>query len=224
MELKKNPKADLEKSRSIFLQIGFLFVLSIVFIAFEWTSSDEQTNSLGELGDIEIEEEIIPITRQQDTPPPPPPPKAIAEEILIVENDTEIEEELEIEDTEADEDTEIEIVVEEEEESDEVFMFAVIEDKPQFPGGDRALLTFLGTETKYPPIAKNEEIQGKVYVGFVIDKDGSVKDVSILRGVHPLLDNEAKRVVAKMPKWTPGKQRGKAVKVSYMVPINFKLY
>lgn len=226
MELKKSPKANLENKKSIFFQVGLLTVLAIVLIAFEWHTQKGGVGTLGELGDIVIEEEIIPITRQEITPPPPPPPQQVIEELNIVEDDEEIEEELEMEDTEADQETEVEVVeiVQEEEEIDEVFNFYVLEDKPEFPGGgEAALLQWIAKNTEYPEIAKENQIQGRVFVGFVIGKDGSVSDVKILRGVDPYLDKEAKRVVEAMPNWKPGKQRGKPVKVSFQVPINFRL-
>ncbi|PLX07135.1 MAG: energy transducer TonB [Marinilabiliales bacterium] len=224
MKSKKTKKADLENKRGIFFQIGLIAVLGIVLLAFEWTNTEERVASLGELGDMEIEEEIIPITRQEEIKPPPPPPPQAVEVINIVEDDTEIEEELEIEDTEIEEDTEVEIVeIEEEEEVDEILPFAIIEDKPGFPGGDAELFKYLQSSIQYPVIARENNIEGRVFVSFVIGKDGSVTDVKILRGVDPYLDKEAERVVKAMPKWKPGKQRGKPVKVQYQIPINFRL-
>ncbi len=224
MELKKAPQADLDRNKSMFTLIGFVVVLGIVLSAFEYRSSEETVASLGELGDMAIEEEIIPITRQEEVKPPPPQKPQVVEVIEIVEDDVEIEDELDMEDTEADEDTQVEEVEMEEEEVEEVFGFAVIEDKPEFPGGDIALMKFLQKNTKFPEIAKENDIQGRVFVGFVIGKDGKVTDVTILRGVDPYLDKEALRVVKSMPAWKPGKQRGKPVKVRYQVPINFKLF
>jgi protein TonB len=223
MEVKKNPNVDLEKSRGTYLLIGLASTLLIIYLVFNYT-----THEAGEIielqGDaVQIEEEIVPITRQQQATPPPPPPAA-AEVLNIVEDDVELEEELEIEDTESDEDEEIEIIeVEEEEETDEVFQFAVIEDKPEFPGGEKALLQYLVSNTKYPEISIESDIQGTVYVQFVIDKSGKVTDVQIARGVDKYLDKEAIRVVKSMPPWKPGKQRGKAVKVQYFLPVKFVL-
>jgi len=192
-------------------------------LAFEWSPSEKSDSGLKIEEGLAAEDDIIPITRQQVTPPPPPPPQ-VTEVLQIVEDDEEIEDEIEIEDSEADEETEVEIVeVEEEEEVDEVFQFAVIEDKPEFPGGMTELLKYLAKNTKYPEIAKENGISGRVYVQFVIGKSGAVSNVKIMRGRDPYLDKEAVRVVKTLPKWKPGKQRGKAVKVSYVVPINFKL-
>ncbi len=224
MEVKKNPKANLEKSKGIFLEIGYVVVLAIILIAFQWKDTGESKNTLGVLGDMDIEEEIIPITRQEEVKPPPPPPPKVIEVLNIVEDDVEIEEELEIEDTEADQDTEIEIEVYEEPEEEEIFGFYVLEDKPTFPGGEIGLMKYLVKHTKYPEIAKENDVTGKVYVQFVIDKKGKVTDVKLMRGVDPALDKEALRVVRALPDWKPGKQRGKPVKVSFQVPISFTLY
>lgn len=223
MELKKSRKADLEKKKLIFLYIGLVIALSVVLIAFEWSPREQSKNQFVIEDGLAAEDEIIPITRQQVTPPPPPPPK-VTEVLQIVEDDKEIEDEVEIDDIEADEQTEVEIVdVPEEEETDEIFQFAVIEDKPEFPGGMNELLKYIAKNTNYPEIAKENGISGRVYVQFVIGKTGAVSDVKIMRGRDPYLDKEAIRVVKSLPSWKPGKQRGKPVKVSYVVPINFKL-
>jgi len=224
MELKKTPKADLDRNKGFFTLIGLVVVLGVLLIAFEYRNAEDGIADLGQLGDANVEEEIIPITRVEEVKPPPPPKPQVVEVLEIVDDDTEIEEELEIDDSESDESTEVAAVEEEEEESDEVFQFAVIEDKPAFPGGMDKLMVWLVKHTKFPQIAKENGIQGRVFVQFVIGKTGKVSDVKIARGVDPYLDKEAKRVVAAMPNWKPGKQRGKPVKVSYIVPINFKLF
>lgn len=225
MELKKSPKADLESKRNIFLQVGLVLSLGICLLAFEWTSNVDQAASLGDVAEQEVEEEIIPITRQEEKPPPPPPPPKVVEVLNIVDDDIEIEDELEILDTEADDETAIDVapIVEEEAEADEGQVFFIVEDMPEFPGGELALRKFITNAVKYPVIAQENGIQGKVYVNFVVDTDGSVTNARIARGVDPSLDKEALRVVNSLPKWKPGKQRGKAVKVSYTVPINFVL-
>ena len=224
MELKKSLKADLEKNRGIFVQLGFVIALSIVLLAFEWTSGKSDTAGLGELSGITAEEEIIPITRQEVIPPPPPPPPQVTEVLNIVEDDVEIEDEIEIEDSEADQDMQVEImeIVEDEEEEDAPVFF-IVEDMPEFPGGDLALRKYINQQVNYPEIAKENGIQGRVFVQFVVNKKGLVEQVKVVRGVDPSLDKEALRVIKGLPKWTPGKQRGKAVKVSYTVPINFQL-
>ncbi len=227
MELKKSTKADLESKRNTFFLLGLVLALGITLLAFEWTSKQSKADSLGSVQAQDVEEEIIPITREQEIkPPPPPPPPKVVEVLNIVEDDVEIEDELEIEDSEADDETIIDVAPvvsteEEEEESTEVFY--IVEDMPEFPGGERALRSYIASHVKYPVIAQENGIQGKVYVTFVVGKDGSVNNASIARGVDPSLDKEALRVVNGLPKWKPGKQRGKTVNVSYTVPINFVL-
>ena len=214
MELKKNPEVNLERKKGLFLQIGLVIALLIVLAAFEYKSYEKSAYNLGSLNLDDLEEEIIPITKQELKPPPPPPPPP--EVIEIVEDDVVIEDEIEIEDTESDED--LEIV---EEDDEEVFM--VVENMPEFPGGDLGLMKYIQKNVKYPPIAKEYNITGKVYISFVVDKSGSVTDVKVVRGVDKNLDAEAVRVIKSLPKYKPGKQRGKAVKVMFTVPINFTL-
>jgi periplasmic protein TonB len=216
MEPKKNPEISLEKKKGLFFQIGLILALVIVLVAFEWKSYEKVDYNLGQLNLDDLEEEIIPITKQEIKPPPPPPPPP--EVIEIVEDEVEIEDELEIEDTESDEDEEIEI---EEEDDDEFFM--VVENMPEFPGGDLGLMKYIQKNVKYPAIAKEYNITGKVYVSFIVDKSGSVTNVKIVRGVDKNLDAEALRVVKSLPKYKPGKQRGKAVRVMFTIPINFTL-
>ena len=216
MKPKKNLEVNLERKRGLFLQIGLVIALLIVLVAFEYKSYQKVAYNLGSLNLDDLEEEIIPITKQEVKPPPPPPPPP--EVIEIVEDEIEIEEELEIEDTESDEDEEIEII---EEDDDEFFM--VVENMPEFPGGDRGFMKYLQKNVRYPAIAKEYNIQGKVYVQFIVDKSGAVTNVKIVRGVDKHLDAEAVRVIKSLPKYTPGKQRGKAVRVMFTVPINFTL-
>ncbi len=215
MQIKKNPKVNLEKKRAFFLQIGLVVTLLLVFAAFEYKSYEKSAYDLGSLNLDDLEEEIIPITKQEVKPPPPPPPPP--EIIEIVEDEVEIEEELEIEDTESDED---EIIIEEEDD-DEFFM--VVENMPEFPGGDLGLMKYIQKNVRYPAIAKEYNITGKVYVSFIVDKQGKVTNVKVVRGVDKNLDAEAVRVVKSLPKYKPGKQRGKAVRVMFTIPINFTL-
>jgi len=227
MELKKSPKVDLENKRNVYFMLGLVISLGIILLAFEWTAKPKKADSLGSMNAVDVEEEIIPITREQEIkPPPPPPPPKVVEVLNIVDDDVEIEDDLVI-DTEADDKTLITVAPvistapEEEEEEQQVFF--IVEDMPEFPGGEMALRTYIATAIKYPVIAQENGIQGKVYVTFVVGKDGSVNNASIARGVDPSLDKEALRVVNTLPKWKPGKQRGKPVNVSYTVPINFVL-
>ncbi len=226
MEVKKTDKANLENKRGLFLQIGWVFTLGLVLLAFEWTSKPADLGDLGNLNDMNLEEEVIPITRQQNEPPPPPPPPQQTEVINIVQNDVDIDDELELEDTEADEATQVQIVefTEEEETVDEQEIFLVVEDMPTFQGQEKdAFRVYIQQNLKYPVIAQENGISGRVYVSFVVDRDGSLTNVQVVRGVDPSLDKEAVRVVKSSPKWTPGKQRGRAVRVSFTFPIVFQL-
>ena len=229
MEVKKYPRVDLDRYHNLFTEIGLIIALGICYAAFEWNTTIKKTGPLGQIAVQETETEIIPVTRQEQVRPPelPPPPKVV--EILnIVSNDVELDKELEIEGTEADERTAIDVVpvtlqVEKEAEKEESQIFYIVEEMPQFPGGEMALRKFIANAIKYPVIAQENGVQGKVYVSFVVGKDGSVSDARIIRGIDPSLDKEALRVVNSLPIWKPGKQRGEPVRVSFSVPISFVL-
>ncbi len=222
MEIKKNPEVDLEKKRSLFLLAGYVVALAVVLTAFEWKTFEKGIDGLGKLVVDDIEEEIIPITEMNNPPPPPPPPPPPAPEIEIVEDDVEIEEEVEIMDVEADQETIIEEVIEEEEEAGPDF-FTIVEDMPNYPGGDAALLGYINKSVEYPPIAKENGITGVVYVSYIVDKTGNVTDVKVVRGADPFLDKEAVRVVKTIKGYKPGKQRGKPVPVQFTIPIRYVL-
>jgi periplasmic protein TonB len=220
MELKKNPEADLEKKKSLFLQIGLVVSLGLVLLALEWRSYEGTGKDLGTLVIDLSEEEIMPITQPELLPPPPPPPQAI--ELQIVLDEKVIDKEVDFKDTEANQNTFVDIQQKAEKiEVEEIF--AIVEDMPSFPGGEAALFKWLGNEVKYPAIAKEAGISGVVYVTFVVGSDGKIKDAKVVRGVNKALDEEALRVIQKMPSWSPGKQRGKAVPVQYNLPIRFTL-
>ena len=229
MEIKKSPKADLEGKKGVFFEIGLTLALAVLLFAFEWKSSTEQVTPFQTPAEEQIEDEIIPITQQMLKPPPPPPPAPkLTDLIEIVEDELSIDEELEIDDAEADVENKNNYNFDydgdswgEEESDGEADIFQVVEDMPQFPGG--SVQKWIAKNVKYTMIAQENNIQGKVFVQFVIEKDGSVSDVKVARSVDPSLDKEAIRVVKAMPKWKPGKQRGKPVRVSYTVPINFQL-
>ena len=222
MKSKKNSEVDIERKKPLLFHIGLVVSLAVVLIAFEWKTFDRTQSTLGQLKvDLE-EEEMIPITKQEPPPPPPqPPPQTTI--IEIVEDDEEIEEELEIMDTEIDENTEIDIVEFVEEVVEEPEIFTIVEEMPSFPGGEAELFKYLGSNIKYPAMARDAGIQGIVYVTFVVKEDGKISDVRVLRGVGGGCDEEAVRVVEKMPSWKPGKQRGKSVRVQYNLPIRFTL-
>lgn len=224
MEVKKNPEVDLEKRKGVFLSAGFAVALALTLAAFEYKAYDEVIQDLGQLMVEAIEEEIIPITEQEVKPPPPPPPPP-APEIEIVEDDVEVED-IEIQDVEADQTTvteTFEAPPAPEPEPAEPDFFTIVEDMPTFPGGDAALLKFIGENVQYPSIAKENGITGVVYVSYVVGKSGEIKDVKVVRGVDPFLDKEAMRVVTTIKGYTPGKQRGKPVPVQFTIPIRFVL-
>ena len=225
MQLKKSPKASLEDKKLVYVLMGLVLVLSICYVAFEWT---EKEVTKYEVTDTEFffEEEIDIQQTTQETPPPPPPPAVQEVEVLnVVEDDVETET-IEI-NTEDDKDVEVVIAPPVEapvEEEEEEVIFVVVESMPEFPGGQQALFKYLAENVKYPVIAQENGIQGRVICQFVVNKDGSIVDVVAVRSSgEPSLDKEAIRVIQSMPKWKPGKQRGKPVRVKYTVPVNFRL-
>jgi periplasmic protein TonB len=223
MEAKKSPKADLEKKKSIFLQVGIVATLVVVLVAFEWRQYERPIYDLGTMDSDFIEEEDIPITRPEEPPPPPPPDPST--ELVIVDDDVEVDDDFKI-DVEATIETQVREfipVVYEEEEVDENYIFEIVEENPEFPGGNDAMMKFLRDNTRYPVIAREAGIQGTVFVTFVVERDGSVTNVSVIRGIGGGCDEEAVRVVRSMPKWKPGKQRNQPVRVQYRMPIRFVL-
>ena len=228
MEIKKTPKADLENKKSTWMLAGYVIVLAFMFVAFEWTKRDIKIDTSQAVANIVFEEEIIPITEQQEqvAPPPPVAPPPVAENLTIVDNQADVEE-TDIASTEdVGQAVEIKYVAPtvEEEEPEEQTIFEVVEQMPEFPNGGMAgLMQFLSKNIKYPTIAQENGTQGRVTVQFVVNKDGSIVDATVLRGVDPYLDKEAIRVINSMPKWKPGMQRGKPVRVKYTVPVMFRL-
>lgn len=227
MEIKKSPKADLEGKKGVFFEVGLTLALAVLLFAFEWKSSTEQVNPFQTPAEEQIEDEIIPITQQMLKPPPPPPPAPKLTDLIdIVEDDTNIDDDLEILDAEDQSENKVVEDVADfgeygEEDTGEAQIFQVVEDMPSFPGGN--VSKWIAKNVKYPVLAMENGIQGKVFIQFVIERDGSITDVKVARGVDASLDKEAVRVVQSMPKWKPGKQRGKPVRVAYTLPINFQL-
>ncbi len=227
MEIKKSEKADLERGKSTSLLIGFVVALAVMFVALEWTQRDKEINIDDYIvADLSLEEEIVPITLpEKKTVPPPPQSVTVAEVIEIVEDDAEIVEDIiasNDDQTEFVDITEVENFVVEDEPEEEV-PFVVVEDMPEFPGGTAALLEYLKKNIKYPNICRENNIQGRVLIQFIVNKDGSIVDPEVVKPVNPYLDKEALRVIAGMPAWKPGSQRGKAVRVKFTVPVNFRL-
>ena len=227
MEIKKAPKADLEEKKSLFFEIGLVLALAVLLFAFEWKSSTGEVSTFQTVPEEQVEEEIIPITQQMLKPPPPPPPAPKLTDLMEITDDaSSIDEDLEILDAEDDSENK---PVENpsdfgeygDEETGDDDIFQIVEEVPTFPLGD--VSKWIAKNVKYPQIAAENGVQGKVFMNFVIEKDGSITDVKVLRGVDPALDKEAIRVIKSMPKWKPGKQRGKPVRVSFNLPIVFQL-
>ena len=227
METKKTPKANLENKRPTWLLVGYVTVLAFMFVAFEWTR-DVRVDTSGRITENVFEQDMeIPLTRQPEvTRPPPPQVTPINDVLTIIDDDDTAEETNFASSEETGEDVVIkhipvtvdeEVVVEDD-------IFVIVEENPQFPdGGTAGLLQYLGKNIKYPTIPQENGTQGRVTVQFVVNKDGSIVDVKVIRGVDPYLDKEAVRVISTMPKWIPGKQRGVPVRCKFTVPVTFKL-
>ncbi len=228
MDIKKSEKASLENKKLMFIEIGLVVSLAITLFAFEWTSTETETALLEDTTEILIEEEII--STQMDTPPPPPAaPKipVLSDQIDIVDDEIEIEDDMFM-NLEDDASLGVEIMdyveVEEEVVEEEAIPFQLVEEKPSFQGGDANQFSkWVNSRLVYPEIAKENGVQGRVTLQFTVEKDGSVTKVKVLRGVDPSLDKEAVRVVSMSPKWKPGKQRDRAVPVTYTFPVIFQL-
>ena len=229
MELKKYPKVDAENKKILFLEIGLVFSLGVTLLAFNWTTTDVNKDTLIDNA-VAAEVEEVMITEPLDTPPPPPvevPQIAFSDQIDIVEDDIEVDDI--IIDSEDDEDFEITIMdyqeeVVEEVVEEEAIPFQLVEEKPSFQGGDANQFSkWVNQRLVYPEIAKENGVQGRVTLQFTVEKDGSITKVKVLRGVDPSLDKEAVRVVSMSPKWKPGKQRDRAVPVTYTFPVIFQL-
>ena len=237
MKIKKDPKVDLQKNSSLYFVIGLCLILFISWQAIEWKTYEKSVFDYESLTVQEEEEEEIPIINQPDLPPPPPPPPVAQapSEIEIVEDEKEVEETI-IESSETTKDEIIEVErVEIEEEVEEIDVpFAVIEDVPVYPGCENVEKDQLRTcfqdkinkhilkNFRYPEIAQEMGIQGRVYVNFVISKEGNITNIK-MRGPDKNLEKEAHRIISLLPNITPGKQRGKPVNVPFSIPIVFKL-
>ena len=230
MEIKKSPKANLENKKFLFMEIGLIVALLMVLGAFEWSTTEgTDLASLGDETAVVIEEEQVPITQEEQLPPPEVPKEPVMSDIIdIVDDDIKVEDNFLLS-TEDDASLGVEIrdyVVEQEEEEEvvEEVPFAIVEQKPTFQGGDANTFTkWVFSKIVYPEIAKENGVQGRVTLQFTIETDGSVKNVKVLRGVDSSLDKEAVRVVSSSPKWSPGMQRNKPVRVKYTFPVVFQL-
>ena len=228
MEIKKSEKANLENKKLLFVEIGLIISLLITYVAFEWTSTETNTSVLEDNTEILVEEEII-STNMETPPPPPAAPKmpVLSDQIDIVDDEIELEDDMFM-NLEDDASLGVEIMdyveVEEEVVEEEAIPFQLVEEKPSFQGGDANQFSkWVNSRLVYPEIAKENGVQGRVTLQFTVEKDGSVTKVKVLRGVDPSLDKEAVRVVSMSPKWKPGKQRDRAVPVTYTFPVIFQL-
>ena len=229
MEEKKSKKANLENKKLLFIEVGLCFSLFVTLAAFQWGTRDANVSVLEEETQMIEEEEIIPIT--QETPPPPPEtPKipVLSDQIDIIDDDIKVDDDLFM-NLEDDANLGVEIgdyieEVQEEVIEEDAIPFQLVETRPSFNGGDaNEFSKWVNSRLEYPEIAKENGVQGRVTLQFTVEKDGSVTNVKVVRGVDPSLDKEAVKVVSSSPKWTPGKQRDRAVRVTYTFPVIFQL-
>lgn len=222
METKKNPKIDLEHRRGLFLNLGLIISLSFIIMAFEWktTYSGVIVDFYEPSGDMEVI--VIPPTIHK---PPPPPPKPVAV-VRLIESEKEIEEDdILIDQIDFDDDFIVEDIVPSDPLPDEVVdeVITIAETMPSPVGGMSSFFNFVRKNLKYPNQARRMRIEGRVFVQFIVDKDGALTEVTVVKGIGAGCNEEAVRVMSMAPKWNPGKQRGKPVKVRMILPIHFRL-
>ena len=229
MELKKSDKANLENKKALFIQIGLVIALSITIFAFEYKSYDQKESVLVDRVAVQEVEEVVMATQEETAPPPPEDvPQAETTEFEIIEDSKTIEREFNISSFQQTSNVQasvakVEIKIEEEEVQEEKVIFTVVEQEASFPGGIQKLNEYLATSIKYPQQAKETGTKGRVMLTFVVERDGSITDIKILRDIGSGCGEEAKRVVKEMPKWQPAKQRGKAVRQQFVLPVSFNL-
>ena len=231
LEVKKSTTADLEQNRTTWLLLGFIFALTTLFAGLELTQQQEKdkkpvAKKSSENLPVLVMEEIPPLILEKKVMPPPPEAKKIIDVIKVVEDEVEVEEQelvsvqdmsewADVEETEA-------IFVEEEVVEEQIF--DVVEEQPEFPGGNAALMKYFKDNIKYPRVSRDNNSQGRAFVKFTVNSDGSIQDVEVIRSSGDIyLDKEAVRVIEAMPKWKPGRQLGKAVRVKFVLPVNFRL-
>ncbi len=225
MESKKTPKADLQNKRGLMLEIGLVISLALVIGAFAWTPGEKRVEKI-DMNYGPVEEEITEITRQDQKPPEPPKKvemKVITDLLEVVKNDTKITSEVDF--AEFSEDTEVIQTVEiEEEVIEDDQPFLVVETMPSFQGGTlNDFRNWVQSKVKYPTIALENGISGRVVLSFVIEKDGRLTNIQVLQSPDRSLSEEATRVLSQSPKWSPGKQRNQAVRVKYTLPVEFRV-
>ena len=229
MQTKKDPKVNLEPRKVTYVLIGLVTTLALLFVALEWSdTSVRRTKVFTRAFDIEEPELPIVTIQQNVTPPPPPPLPDVIDRFDVVEDEVNIED-YDLVSMEDEDDVPIQIISlegapsegEEAEDCDQPFV--MVEEQPQFPGGESALMAFIKKTLRYPAFAAENGIQGRVTLSFVVERDGSIAQIEVMRSPAEELSKESIRVVQTMPKWKPGKQRGKAVRVKYVLPITFRL-
>ena len=226
MELKKNPKADLEKRKGIYVELGLIIALAAALVAFNVKSYDQEEIEVTERTVIDEVEEIVLQTQQEETPPPPEPeaPEVITE-VHVIDNNQESDNEIGIINMDLTDDIEMGEAVaaapDVEEEVKEDIVYVVVEQVAEFPGGEEALYKYLKDNIVYPNIARQTGIEGKVYIRFVVEKDGSISNVKVMRDIGGGCGEEAMRVVKSMPKWKPAKQQTRTVRSEFNLPVNF---
>ncbi|MFA6200537.1 MAG: TonB family protein [Bacteroidales bacterium] len=229
MEIKKTDKADLENKKALFIQIGLLVALSIIIFAFEYKTYDNKNSNVAQRQAVQEVQEVVMAT-QEDTPPPPPEdvPPAETTEFEIVDDSQKITQEFNVSSFAQTSNVaanvgKLEIKSEDEEVQEEVKIFTVVEQEASFPGGVEKLGEYLAKSIKYPQQARETGTKGRVTLTFVVERDGSITDIKVLRDIGSGCGEEAKRVVKEMPKWIPAKQRGKAVRQQFVLPVSFNL-
>jgi protein TonB len=228
MDAKKSPKADLENKKTIFLQIGLVIALVLCLLAFNWTTGKKDASIFEGMNEQAIEEEQIPVTEEIPPEQAPPPEVTVTDLFEIVQDDVVLANDVSFDDDETTEDKVVEIYapvsLQAEEEATEEEVFVIVEDMPKFKGGDiNKFREWVQKRVRYPEIASENGIQGRVYITFVVETNGLVSNVSVTRSVDALLDDAAKEAVEASPKWEPGMQRGRPVRVRYSIPIIFQI-
>ncbi|WP_448779812.1 energy transducer TonB [Bacteroides congonensis] len=226
MEAKKSKKAAIENQRGSWLLMGAVVALAFMFVSFEWTQHDVRLAANSLVNDPIFEEVLVPITYPEEKLEPPPPPEIkVTEEFTIVSDEEEVTSAVATVSEDLGQINKVVWVppVVETEKVEEDVIHVTAEIMPEFPGGMAALMKYLGANIKYPTISQEMGSMGRVIVQFVVDKDGTITNPTVARGVDAYLDKEAIRVISSMPKWKPGVQNGKKVRVKYTVPVVFRL-
>lgn len=223
MDIKKYPEVDVRRKTDLFFMVGLILALGATYGAFSYGTRDEVKED-GPVAQVSEEaEEMTDITRQETPPPPPPPPPQTIE---VVENDADVQE-ADIQSTETDETEVIETIVQEQvevaETTKEPEIFTVVEESPEFPGGEGAMMKYIAENLDYPPLARENNIQGRVVLSFVVNEDGHISDIKVVKDLGYGTAEAAIKVVKSMPRWKPGKQRNKPVKVRFNLPIRYQL-